>query len=123
AMSDDTHRIRKAVPWVRAVQLVVVIAPAYEMRDEIGKPRKRDGRKDHTSRPHPQTVRGSSNSPSDRERCVARNECDTCCEASETEATRKCSKGRAGRKFDTRPAYAAFKTPHRSGHLRKKRIV
>ena len=57
AMADDAHRV-EAIRRIGILQQLVVVAAAYEMRDEIRQPRNRDGGEDHTGRPHTQTVRG-----------------------------------------------------------------
>jgi hypothetical protein len=76
-MTNDAHRVREAISRIGFLQQFVV-APAYEMRDEIRKPRDCDGSENHTGGPHTQTVRGLPDSLGDLERCVARNECDAC---------------------------------------------
>jgi hypothetical protein len=57
-MPDDAHRVGEAIRRIGIIQLRSIVRTAYEMRDEISQPRNCDGSKDHTSRPHTQTVRG-----------------------------------------------------------------
>ena len=80
AITDDAHRVREAIRRIGVVQqLLVDVATAYKMRDEIRQPRDRNGSKNYAGRSHTQTVRGEPRSSGDLERCVARNGCDGCC--------------------------------------------
>src|SRR6476660_4459350 len=79
-MPDDAHRVGEALRRIGVIKLSCVVRAAHEMRDEVSKPRNCDGSKDHTSRPHTQTVRRWPGRLSDLERCVARNACDGCCQ-------------------------------------------
>ena len=59
AMTDDAHRVGEAIRRIGIIQqLLVVVATAYEVRDEVRQPRNRDGSKNYTGRTHTQTVRG-----------------------------------------------------------------
>jgi len=78
-MTDDAHRVREALRRIGLLeQLLVAVATAYKVRDEIGKPRDRNGSKNYAGRPHTQTVRAERRSSDDPQRCVARNGCDGC---------------------------------------------
>ena len=77
-ITNDAHRVREAISGIGVFQQLIVVSPAYEMRDKIRKPCDCDGSENYASRTHTQTVRFRLHSSGDLERCVARNECDGC---------------------------------------------